>query len=146
MGRTTTTALQQTMGIMFQPRRCLTYVYHNDFAGGGSGAWVGSPHSNLYIIVAGSGDVMGRIKTDMIKRTASKLVKTYPDKFTKDFGKNKEALADLAEIRSKKLRNIIAGQVVRLKTQGEDAVPRVRKKTFTPQRGDFQRRSFDSRR
>ncbi len=91
---------------------------------------------------------MGRIKTDMVKRTSAKLIKTYPDKFSKSFEKNKLALAELADIRSKKLRNIIAGQAVRLKTQGEDAVPRVRKKTFTPStggRGGFQRRSFNNR-
>lgn len=75
---------------------------------------------------------MGRIKTDMVKRTAKKLVKTYPDKFSKDFNKNKEALKDLAEIRSKKLRNVLAGYAVRLKVLGDELRPKARKKTFTP--------------
>ncbi|MBW2964823.1 30S ribosomal protein S17e [Candidatus Woesearchaeota archaeon] len=67
---------------------------------------------------------MGRIKTDMVKRTTIKLVKTYPDKFSKKFDKNKEALAGLAEIRSKKLRNVIAGYAVRLKQQEEKLAPK----------------------
>lgn len=77
---------------------------------------------------------MGRIKTDMVKRTTSKLVKANPKKFSKDFQKNKETLNDLVEIRSKKLRNIIAGYAVRLKKHEEDiATGNVKKrKSFTP--------------
>jgi small subunit ribosomal protein S17e len=71
---------------------------------------------------------MGRIKTDMVKRTTVKLMKAHPEKFTKNFEKNKEALKDLAEIRSKKLRNVIAGYSVRLKQQGDELSPRTRKK------------------
>ena len=85
---------------------------------------------------------MGRIKTDMVKRTTRKLVKGNPTKFSKNFTKNKEALKDLAEVRSKKLRNIIAGYAVRLKRQEEDSSFGVRKKkafTGPPQRGRPQR-------
>jgi len=124
---------------MSQPRRCLLYVDPDNFAGGGSGAceglrWKegngGEAHllSNLYIIVAGSAGVMGRIKTDMVKRTASKIVKAYPNKFGKDFQRNKEALNEVAEVRSKKLRNVIAGYTVRLKKQGDELKPKARKK------------------
>ncbi len=81
---------------------------------------------------------MGRIKTDMVKRTARKLVKLYPDKFSKDFNKNKLALKDLAEIRSKKLRNVLAGYAVRLKVLGDELRPKARKKTFSGgPRGSF---------
>jgi small subunit ribosomal protein S17e len=92
---------------------------------------------------------MGRIKTDMVKRTTSKLVKANPKKFSKNFEKNKEALKDLAEIRSKKLRNIIAGYSVRLKRQEEELASGVVKKRksfsassgrFPERRGRFQRR------
>jgi len=71
---------------------------------------------------------MGRIKTDMVKRTTAKLVKAYPDKFSKKFDKNKEALKELAEIRSKKLRNVIAGYAVRLKQREEELAPKARKR------------------
>ncbi len=57
---------------------------------------------------------MGRIKTTMIKRTANLLIKNYPEKFTEDFGKNKQLVDEVSEIYSKKLRNIIAGYITRL--------------------------------
>ena len=94
--------------------------------------------SNLYIIVAGSGLVMGRIKTDMVKRTSVKLVKMHAEKFTHNFEKNKDALVGLAEIRSKKLRNVIAGYTVRLKRQGDS--PARPKKAYVPPPGG--RRDF----
>ena len=58
---------------------------------------------------------MGRIKTDLVKRTAKKLVGAYSEKFSKNFDRNKLALKETAEVRSKKLRNILAGYTVRLK-------------------------------
>ncbi len=57
---------------------------------------------------------MGRIKTTLIKRTANSLIKKYPDKFTENFDENKKSVEELAEIQSKKLRNIIAGYITRL--------------------------------
>jgi len=57
---------------------------------------------------------MGRIKTKLIKRSAQKLMETYKDKFSKDFTDNKVILAEVAEIGSKKLRNVAAGYLVRL--------------------------------
>ncbi len=89
---------------------------------------------NLYIIVAGSAGSMGRIKTVMVKRTSGKLVEAYPEQFSKNFDKNKESLNELAEIRSKKLRNTIAGYIVRLKQQGDELRPKARKKKTFPQR------------
>jgi small subunit ribosomal protein S17e len=73
---------------------------------------------------------MGRIKTDMVKRTTRKLVEVYPDKFSKSFEANKKALAETAEVRSKKLRNVIAGYASRLKVQSEEGGFRVRKRKF----------------
>lgn len=57
---------------------------------------------------------MGRIKTTLIKRTANSLIKKYPDKFSENFEENKKAVEEVAEIQSKKLRNIIAGYLTRL--------------------------------
>ncbi|MBT4540142.1 30S ribosomal protein S17e [Candidatus Woesearchaeota archaeon] len=57
---------------------------------------------------------MGRIKTTLVKRTGSKLFKENEDKFSNDFAENKLAVDELAEIQSKKLRNVIAGYVTRL--------------------------------
>ncbi len=58
---------------------------------------------------------MGRIKTSFIKNIALELVEKYPDKFTKDFSQNKEAVKRFVEIKSKKLRNMIAGYITALK-------------------------------
>ncbi len=54
---------------------------------------------------------MGRIKSTLIKRTAEKLMKEQ--KFSEDFEKNKEILGDTMP--SKRMRNIIAGYITRLK-------------------------------
>lgn len=57
---------------------------------------------------------MGRIKTKLTKRISNKLVKNHRDEFKKDFESNKKLVSKFADIRSKKLRNIIAGYVTRL--------------------------------
>lgn len=57
---------------------------------------------------------MGRIKTKLIKRTGEELISIYQDKFSGDFEDNKKLLPGLAEINSKKLKNIIAGYITRL--------------------------------
>jgi small subunit ribosomal protein S17e len=58
---------------------------------------------------------MGRIKTTMIKNIGEKIYKEYKDEFTTDFEKNKEIVKKYVGIPSKKLRNIVAGYVTRLK-------------------------------
>ena len=58
---------------------------------------------------------MGRIKTTMIKNLGMKLLKKYSDKFTSDFEHNKMALKELGIIDSKRIRNKVAGYIVRLK-------------------------------
>ena len=60
---------------------------------------------------------MGRIKTREIKRIARQLVEKYPDKFSPDFETNKQVLKDLGIFTSKKMRNKVAGYIVRLMKQ-----------------------------
>jgi|TARA_B100001971_G_C17885247_1_gene380175 small subunit ribosomal protein S17e len=62
---------------------------------------------------------MGRIKTQLVKRVALKLMRMDSDRFKKDFSENKKILTEVAEINSKKLRNIIAGYLTRLVKQQE---------------------------
>jgi len=57
---------------------------------------------------------MGRIKTQLVKRTAMKLLAKHPDKFKKDFEENKKLVEETADIKSIKLRNVIAGYLTRL--------------------------------
>jgi len=58
---------------------------------------------------------MGRIKTKFIKRKTRELLKTYGDRFTTDFVGNKIAAGKTAKVASKKMRNVIAGYMTRLK-------------------------------
>lgn len=64
---------------------------------------------------------MGRIKTMLIKRTVNSLIAKYPDRFKDNFEENKKLVEGVAEIQSKKLRNVIAGYITRLvkKQKGE---------------------------
>jgi small subunit ribosomal protein S17e len=60
---------------------------------------------------------MGRIKTTMIKRVTLKLFRDHPDKFKDNFAENKKVVEEMVDVRSKKLRNIIAGYMTRLAKQ-----------------------------
>ena len=62
---------------------------------------------------------MGRIKTQLVKRVGRQLFKDHKDTLKKTFDENKQVIETLADIPSKKLRNIIAGYVTRLKQQEE---------------------------
>lgn len=63
---------------------------------------------------------MGRIKTLQIKRVTNKLMELHRDKFTDSLEKNKEILDKLIIAESKKLNNIIAGYITRLKKKSSD--------------------------
>jgi len=63
---------------------------------------------------------MGRIKTARIKRVTAEIVKKHGKDIKTDFNENKKVLADVAEIRSKKLRNVIAGYATRLARKGKN--------------------------
>ncbi|MEM5801821.1 MAG: 30S ribosomal protein S17e [Candidatus Aenigmatarchaeota archaeon] len=58
---------------------------------------------------------MGRIKTSFIKNLGEELYQKYSDKFSEDFEKNKVILKELIDMKSKKLRNILAGYITNLK-------------------------------
>ena len=48
---------------------------------------------------------------DRVKRLSSELLEKFPDKFTIDFEENKKTILSLAIIRSKVLRNKLAGYI-----------------------------------
>ncbi|MCK5023273.1 MAG: 30S ribosomal protein S17e [Candidatus Aenigmarchaeota archaeon] len=56
---------------------------------------------------------MGRIKTISIKSLGNELIKDNADKFTDDFDKNKIAIGELKDVKSKKQRNVLAGYITR---------------------------------
>jgi len=48
---------------------------------------------------------------DRVRRISSELLQRYPEKFTTDFTENKKLVQELATVRSKVLRNKIAGYI-----------------------------------
>ncbi|MDH5442940.1 MAG: 30S ribosomal protein S17e [Candidatus Hadarchaeaceae archaeon] len=63
---------------------------------------------------------MGRVRPTYIKRAARKLIKRYPDKFSIDFKQNCLTLDALVNIKSKSLRNRIAGYISNLLKQKKE--------------------------
>ncbi|MEM0369675.1 MAG: 30S ribosomal protein S17e [Pyrobaculum sp.] len=57
---------------------------------------------------------MGRVRPRYIKSLGEKLLEMYPDRFSDNFEENKKAVADLADIPSKTVRNRVAGYITRL--------------------------------
>ncbi len=63
---------------------------------------------------------MGRARAGFVKRAGDKIVKEYKERLGSDFTKNKKVAIDIAEIRSKKLVNLIAGYITKkINTQQE---------------------------
>ena len=50
---------------------------------------------------------------DRVKKMANELLERYPDKFTSDFNENKETIKNFGTVRSKELRNKIAGYITK---------------------------------
>lgn len=63
---------------------------------------------------------MGRIKTKLIKRKTKDLMNAVKNNVDDNFVKNKETVVSLMKIKSKKMRNIVAGYVTRLKKAQEE--------------------------
>ncbi len=63
---------------------------------------------------------MGRIKTTAIKSKGQKIFNEHKEEFTTDFAKNKEIVRGIAQIPSKKIRNILTGYITRLKKTVRD--------------------------
>ena len=75
-------------------------------------------HKNFRYLYKGtplSGIIMGRIKTTYIKRRTKELLKLHGDKFATTFEQNKLSTSQYTKTASKKLRNIVAGYMTRLK-------------------------------
>ena len=56
---------------------------------------------------------MGRIKSIAVKTLADEMIKEHGSKFTDDFAKNKAALAEAQPIKSKKVKNVLAGYITK---------------------------------
>ena len=62
---------------------------------------------------------MGRIKTILVKRVTKQLVKEHLEELSEDYSKNKEVLKKYVDIKSPKIRNVIAGYTSRLVKQSK---------------------------
>jgi len=58
---------------------------------------------------------MGRIKPRRLKAATESVFSERGETFTTDFSTNKKATSDALDVKSKKLRNVIAGYATRLK-------------------------------
>ena len=61
---------------------------------------------------------MGRIKTRLVKAITHSVLEAHRDKFTTNYEENKLRVSELVNVRSKKLRNIIAGYATRIMKAG----------------------------
>ncbi len=61
---------------------------------------------------------MGTVKPAYIKNIAMELLKKYYDMFTNDFDQNKMLVQELTNIKSKRVRNRVAGYITRKINRG----------------------------
>jgi len=54
---------------------------------------------------------LGKVRTEHIKRLAKELITRFPNKFSKDFESNKQAVSMLTQGATPKVRNQIAGYI-----------------------------------
>lgn len=64
---------------------------------------------------------MGKVRPKYAKVLAKKLLELYPDRFSDSFEHNKRAVSELADIGSKKVRNMVAGCITHLVKMKEEA-------------------------
>ncbi|MEO3993228.1 MAG: 30S ribosomal protein S17e [Desulfurococcaceae archaeon TW002] len=57
---------------------------------------------------------MGRVRTSLVKRTARRLMELFPSEVSANFEENKRLVSERVYLRSKKLRNQIAGYLTHL--------------------------------
>lgn len=57
---------------------------------------------------------MGKVRTSIVKRTARRIMELYPEKVSLSFEENKKLVQEVVEVKSKKLRNQIAGYLTHL--------------------------------
>ncbi len=56
---------------------------------------------------------MGRVKSIAIKTLGDDLIREHPKKLSPNFDSNKKALGDITEIKSKRVRNVLAGYITK---------------------------------
>ena len=64
---------------------------------------------------------MGRVKHIAVKSLGNDIMREHSDKLSPDFDKNKKALAGITEIKSKKVRNVLAGYISKKMRKAEQS-------------------------
>ena len=54
---------------------------------------------------------MGRVKSIAVKTLGDDIIREHSKKLSTDFEKNKRALEGITEIKSKRVRNVLAGYI-----------------------------------
>jgi len=66
---------------------------------------------------------MGRIKSIAVKTLGEELLRSKADKFSTDFVKNKDVLNQIRPIKSKKVKNVLAGYITKkMKTINDSGI------------------------
>ena len=74
---------------------------------------------------------MGRIRPTSVKRATEKILKLFPNIFTANYAENKKIVPDYAEVKSKKILNVLAGSITRAIVMGKkEHNPRVMRDQF----------------
>jgi small subunit ribosomal protein S17e len=66
---------------------------------------------------------LGNVRTHQIKRLARELVRRFPDKFSGSFEENKKLVGQLVQGATTKVRNQVAGYIVRYVSGEEEEIP-----------------------
>jgi small subunit ribosomal protein S17e len=59
------------------------------------------------------GIVLGKVKTEQIKRIGKELMTRFPSKFTSNFDENKKTVSALTQGATTRVRNQVAGYITR---------------------------------
>jgi len=54
---------------------------------------------------------LGKVKTEQVKRLAKELIERFPERFSNNFNENKQAVSDLTQGSTTRIRNQIAGYI-----------------------------------
>ena len=74
---------------------------------------------------------MGRIRPTSVKRATEKLIKANPKVFTSNYAENKKLVPDYADVKSKKILNVLAGSLTRaIVMSKKEHKPRVMRDQF----------------
>ncbi len=74
-------------------------------------------------IVFGGNCSLGNVRTEHVKRLAKELIRRFPNKFSRDFKSNKQAVSMLIQGATPKVRNQIAGYITHVFAATQTASP-----------------------